>query len=209
MFVDYFRHAESDWVWRAEEAKRRGEPAKFGGRMNDVDLSPAGLRQCPALKRFRERNNINPVAYYSSPAKRAKRTFMEGLGVDPITIDDLQERDWGKWTGEFRSIAETSPFVEQIARLGSGFTPPDGESDDQLRRRGVSAFWEMMGKHDAQSNDVIWVCSHRNLIGETLAELLGWPEGQAARKPLDLLSRTRLKVVGKRVELVSLNESIS
>ena len=95
----------------------------------------------------------------------------EGTIVDYQTLNSLVERDCGELTGRSKSsLLADHPDWFCGTSLKPGFTPPGGESiDDLLRRvRGV-----VPKIHAAAAHSTVVVCSHRQTLRALKCEMEG------------------------------------
>lgn len=76
-------------------------------------------------------------AIFTSPEKRAIETAQiagQPLNLKPTVIDDLRERNWGDWNGQSWSEIE-SKLKDKTLNERYTFTPPNGESWEQMQQR--------------------------------------------------------------------------
>ena len=199
--IDLVRHAESKWV----ELARKSDVPRFGGRMDEIDLSETGKIQSGQLRLYADRNGINPTAFCSSTAYRARRTHRFAFGQHrPLHLDArLDELDWGKWTEGPRAIAETRPFVRARFRDGLNFTPPGGESYASVGRRVREAIKE---KAHEMGGGHLWAYTHKNAIVGAVCPFLRWSWEQAWTANVGVVSLTRFTYDGEHLRLVFFNE---
>lgn len=173
------RHADS-------EHTEDGDPAKFGGRMNDCPLGKKnGVRQSQQLSQAWGKAGIRLDAIYSSIAVRATATAKptaERFGLSVHTIEELQEIYRGDWEGEPRSIQDKEPFGTQRWDQGFNFRPPGkgAESHNDVRERGLRALWRIHEESQREGYECVAVFSHLNVIKNVVREPMGWrtPEKQ-------------------------------
>jgi broad specificity phosphatase PhoE len=205
--LDLIRHAESDWV-----ATANASPVPlFGGRMNKVDLSEAGVDQAVRLGKYARGQNIRPHGFFSSPAVRARRTCKISAGAmgmdsgqEPRIMQDLQELDWGQWTGQPRAIGDTPQFKRQREAEGYDFTPPGGESLNMVRQRALGVLTEIVTTCPPGH---YWIHTHRNVIKALVGLRYGWSAQRTTEAPLDVVSITRFGVVRGELKLWYYNMS--
>jgi broad specificity phosphatase PhoE len=102
---------------------------------SEVRLNETGLRQASQLATVAVEHNVQAI--FASPEKRAIETAQfagEPLGIQPVVIDDLRERDWGDWNGEPWSTIEAK-LVHKTLDERYTFVPPHGESWKQMDQR--------------------------------------------------------------------------
>src|SRR5687768_15866817 len=88
------RHAAHDFLGRI-----------LTGRMPGIRLGVEGRRQSELLAERLAREKISAV--YTSPLERARETagpIAARLGVEPETVDDLTDVDYGEWSGDRKSV---------------------------------------------------------------------------------------------------------
>jgi broad specificity phosphatase PhoE len=132
------RHGETDW----------NREYRFQGHA-DPSLNETGRRQAAELAAALAREQL--AAVYSSPLRRALETaeiLAAPHGLEPVTVEALQEVDVGSWQGLTRTeLAERAP--EQLARwLDGGQGWEDGETYEQMATRVVPALLESAAAHD-------------------------------------------------------------
>ncbi len=205
VIIDLIRHGESEWVKRAEAM-----PVKvFGGRMNEVPLSETGRGQAFHLGLYAVRNGIRPTHFVSSVATRALETHdfsAQGMHrrVQVAPEAGLVEMDWGDWTRMPRTVAETKAVKRARAKLGFGFAPPRGESFDMVRARALPV---ILGHAKRAGSGHVWVHTHRNVIKAVVRQWFsGWTPDNISDVPLDVVSLTRLRYSGGKLELVFFNQ---
>jgi probable phosphoglycerate mutase len=178
--IYFIRHGQTEW-----NATRR-----LQGRC-DIPLNDAGRaearRSGEILRDILARASRSPhdLDYVSSPLVRASETLelvRAALGLDPSgyrTDPRLAEISFGQWEG--LTLADLkSNAAEQLATREQDpwrFTPPGGESYEQLKLR--VADW-----HRNLAGDTV-VCSHLN-TGRALMVHLGLaPLDVVPRSPID------------------------
>ena len=196
------RHAESKWVEYARKLPKGEE--RFGGRMNDVELSADGWPQAEAHGRYMRCNGIRPTHYVSSPAKRARQTHegsQRGMGMQPpaslVIVEDLQEMTWGDWERQPRSLAQQPHWVREREQMGFDFFPPgNGESYNLVRGRALRALRSVVRR--VPDGSTVCVYTHQNVIKALVYPALGWSYEQTMAASLGVVSMTSLRYsVGK------------
>jgi alpha-ribazole phosphatase len=117
---------------------RHAEPSGHGAFLGQGDppLSPAGHAQ--AKKAL---SHLEMEVAYVSPLRRARETATYLQSIH-IIVPELQEIDFGEWTGKtWRQIQEGWPTLAQ-AKIANWLeiTPPGGESWTDLMGRVCSAW---------------------------------------------------------------------
>jgi len=111
---------------------------------------------------------IKNGALYCSPLKRAKITAEYLFPDTPVIIDKrLEEKNLGDWAGQSKDyLQKTVPeaFLES-GLLNPFFTPPNGESFENLRCRCVSFLKEMIKQHrDSIEDNRVYVVTHNGTM---------------------------------------------
>lgn len=198
--IDLIRHAESEHV-RATNAAR---VKTFGGRMSDIDLSPNGVLQARQSGRFLKEHSLSPDAVVCSTARRAKRTYqlhaeVTGWQVPCTEDEELEEMLWGRWSNQPRDVATTPAMIKARKRQGFNFTPPDGESYLQVRRRALAAIQRAV--RPLPSGSYVHAYVHRNVIKALIYPLMGWTPLTILDVGPDVVSMTRVVYHNGRLEL--------
>jgi broad specificity phosphatase PhoE len=156
------RHGES--VANAEGRFTRGphEP-----------LSRRGREEALARAR-RVQARFDPVALYASPFVRALETarLIGGvLGLEPVTVDDLREQDFGTLRGQPYATLRGERHEDRWR-----FRPPGGETLEEVFARVGPALDAIAERHLGVE---VLVVSH----GGVMAALQGWAGGAARGEP--------------------------
>ncbi len=152
------------------------EEMRYKGHI-DVPLSEEGEKE---VKQVSEviKAHFNPIgAVYCSDLSRAKRTaeiIAEPLGLEPITMEVLRERNFGKWEGmSFDEISKAYP--EEFNRWKEDpyrFSPPEGESTEDVKNRVVPALQDILKRHKGEK---VMVVSHGGVTRVLLCHYIGLP----------------------------------
>lgn len=211
LIIDLIRHAESKMQVDMADAAR---VPFIGGRQNEIDLSTLGEKQAVQLGRFALSEGILPTDFYSSPARRARRTHelssaAMGLSIEPIIDDRLQELDQGEWTNQPRSLYDEPANKRVMKELGSDFAPPGGESMNAVYERTKAFFDSLVSNVDASDERHIWVHTHGVLIKNFIGKTLGWSHEQTYKTQIHNASLARLEYSKGLVRVVFINLSTS
>jgi probable phosphomutase (TIGR03848 family) len=152
------------------------------GRSPGVHLSPHGVRQAEALAGRLAGSGI--AALYSSPLERALETAAPigaRLGLDLFPSEELNEIDFGAWTG--RTVAELDQLEawRQFNLFRSSVRVPDGETMVEVQARLLGLVEHLAATHPGRR---IALVSHGDMIKAALAHWLG--------VPLDLFQRIEI-----------------
>jgi broad specificity phosphatase PhoE len=138
----------------------------------DAPLTWRGRRQAARTAKHLARFHPELAAVYTSPLQRARATALkvsDGLKLDPVTLDALSEYAIGDWEGlRFEQLAKQHDFVRQATR-DTRFTPPGGESLDDVSNRIVPAIREIHDRHANAEHAQVLIVGH----GAAMAVLLG------------------------------------
>ncbi|MCX8027171.1 MAG: histidine phosphatase family protein [Thermodesulfovibrionales bacterium] len=165
----------------------------------DVPLSPDGERQMlntahrlkDIISEMRQTQkdsylkDIHPedfeqddsVFLYSSSLSRAVRSaeiIGERLGVSNCVVSDFRERNFGDWEGmTFQEIKMLYPMeFENWRKDPLKFSPPNGESTADIKRRVIPALKRLLKKHTAGN---IVIVAHGGVNRVVIASLLSMP----------------------------------
>ncbi len=144
----------------------------------------------PALSEegIKELKNLDTTCKYpyapvifTSPLKRCTQTC-EVLypHVNPITVDELTEMNFGKWEGKTAEELRGDPLFEAWLAGEEGVTPPGGESNDDFTRRICLMFQNIVDGLIKTGNTDCAIITHGGII-MTLLAVYGLPQA----KPFD------------------------
>lgn len=141
------------------------------GRAPGVHLSPAGVQQAQALARRLAGGAL--AALYTSPLERAAETAAAigaRLGLEARVAQELNEIDFGAWTG--RTLAELDQIEawRQFNHFRSTARIPDGESMVEVQARFLQLIERLTPAHPG---DTVALVSHGDVIKAALAHYLG------------------------------------
>ena len=187
---------------------RHGEHTLQGkivaGRTPGIGLSDRGRAEAEAAAARLADANI--TAIYASPLQRAQETAQivaERLGLAVATVDDLNEVDFGDWTGStFAAIRETAHFPAWANRRSLAFIP-GGESMRNVQRRIVET---MMDLHTLHPDAALVLVSHGDTIRSGLAFALGMPLDYLTRLEIATGSISTIRIDTTGIRVTSLND---
>jgi broad specificity phosphatase PhoE len=191
------------WLIRHAEVEVRYQKA-FGGRL-EMDLSPRGHEQAAALAAYLHRQRFD--ALYASPMRRVQQTIAPLLtnGVPkPIIIPQLQEVDFGDWTGltwdDVKARFQISAFqwLDQLECASI----PNAECAKTFRARLEPVLTELLHRHGGQR---VGVVCHGGVIRMLLAILLNMPLSKMAAFEIDYASITQVAILQHKIEVQLLN----
>ena len=141
---------------------------RLAGRMAGVHLTEKGRQEAARTAERLARARI--AAIYSSPLERALETtqaLAHRLNVPWHIEDDLNEIDYGEWTGKSFEQLKGVPAWSEFNSSRSSAQIPGGENMQQVRRRARRAIERLRKTHvDA----LIALVSHADWIRAAAAE---------------------------------------
>ena len=145
------------------------------GRCIDSPLAGPGVGEASRLGSWLRRSALAPARIFSSPTVRARRTAE--LAATRLTarleiIEDprLHEQDVGQWSGRAAIDVFTPACLRDIEKNGKDFTPPGGESMNDVGRRMLTWLDEQLTPADL----IVFAFTHGGAIralASTLHEL--------------------------------------
>lgn len=145
----------------------------IAGRAEGIHLDETGQAQAAELP---TRLGALPIdAIYSSPLERARETAVplaRSRSLEPRTLDDLIEVDFGRWTGATLDELASEPVWRRFNSWRSITRIPQGEHAAEVQLRGIRAIETIRATHP---DGTVVVVSHADLIRAVLAYYLGMP----------------------------------
>lgn len=187
------RHAQTDTI---------GE--WLPGRGSDVPLNQAGRAQAERLRARLAAVDISAV--YSSPLLRAVETAgplarERGLRVEPSL--DLQEIDFGEWTGaRFEDLSQDARWA-RFNKVRSLAAVPGGERAIEAQARVVRALEDCRLRHP---NQTIACVSHADVIRLAVLHVAGAPIDFIHRFEIQPASVTAVALDEEHLALLYVNE---
>ncbi|HEY1797032.1 MAG TPA: histidine phosphatase family protein [Stellaceae bacterium] len=189
---------------------RHGEHTLQGkivaGRTPGIGLSERGRAEAEAAAARLTAANI--AAIYASPLQRAQETahiVAERLGLDIATCDDLNEVDFGDWTGStFAAIRETTHYPAWANRRSLAIIP-GGETMRNVQRRFVET---LMDLHAAHPDDALILVSHGDPIRAALSFALGMPLDYLTRIEIATGSTSTIRIDTTGIRVTGLNDRV-
>lgn len=158
----FIRHAAID-----------GLGQRIAGRTAGVALNADGREQALRLARRLARESIDAV--YASPQQRAMQTgeaLARDLKLELRIANELDEIDFGDWTGKSYEELGALPEWRVFNQLHSSTSPPNGELLLEAQTR-VVRFMAQLREQNAAKR--IALVSHGDVIRVALAHQLGIP----------------------------------
>ncbi|QAY76763.1 histidine phosphatase family protein [Sphingosinicella sp. BN140058] len=176
------------------------------GRRRDVALSREGLDQARIVG---DLLGVEPIAaVYASPRERAYYTAREIAEPHELkvgVIDDLDEVDFGDWTGRSFSALEGDPVWTEWNESRSTARPPNGESMAAAVARATAALAALAADHAGQT---IACVSHCDIIRGAIAHYLGLSLDNMLRFDVDTASVSRLALGSWGARIMTVNERL-
>jgi probable phosphoglycerate mutase len=192
--ITFVRHGATDW----------NRDRRFQGQV-DIPLNVEGRAQASALARTLADERFDRAI--SSDLSRAFETASAICGDKAIERDPRwREFAFGEWEGlTWEQIVARHPDLAQAASTSvKGYTPPGGESFDEVLRR-VS---EALADCKAADGNVL-IVTHAGPLHAMLHAFFGHRQAEMAealRVRFSPASITRVKVTGDQAELLALND---
>jgi probable phosphoglycerate mutase len=176
------------------------------GRRRDVALSADGLEQAEIVA---DLLGVEPLAgVFSSPRERAFYTAREIAEQHQLAVsilDDLDEIDFGDWTGRRFDELEGDPAWDAWNEARGTACPPGGEAMADAVARAVAAIGVAAAAHP---DACIAIVTHCDIIRGVLAHHLGLPLDNLLRFDIDPASVSRLTVGSWGARVMSVNERL-
>lgn len=154
----------------------------IAGRQAGVHLNQEGRRQAEQLAERLEHAGIGKI--FSSPLERATETgepLAKRLGLSVQIEEQLNEIDFGDWTGARLADLDALEHWKQWNVFRSGVRPPKGETMYEVQLRVISLMTRL---HREFPHQKIVLLSHGDPIRAALLYWLGMP--------LDLVHRLEI-----------------
>ena len=178
----------------------------LSGRRRDVALSPDGMEQAEIVG---DLLGVEPItAVYSSPRERAyytARSVAEPHEITVEVVDDLDELDFGDWTGMPFSELEGDPGWMAWNETRATARPPNGESMEEAVLRSTAALATLAHNHPSET---IVCVSHCDIIRGAIAFHLGLPLDNLLRFDVDPASVSRLAIGDWGARVMTMNERL-
>lgn len=175
----------------------------------ETELTEHGETQIAAVAQRLAAEVGNPVAIYTSPLRRARRTA-EGIGaaldLEPQVVEDLREVDFGHLDGV--TIEEMKAHHPEIYerwkdRGDASFTWPGGDRRADFFHRVAVACDEILSRH---TRGTIIVVGHGGTLRSCLSHLLPQELSEWWTYPLSNCAVSEVTVEHGTARLVRLND---
>ena len=171
----------------------------------DSLVTDNGYRQIKALeRRFQD---VKVDAVYSSDLFRTMTTARSVYIPKKLPLfirPDLRELSMGDWEDRSWAGVDITDHhrMTLFATSSPDFQAPNGETYQDIRRRGTAAVLDIAAKHDGQS---VVIFSHGTIIRHILAQFRGiglGPEAMARTRHSDNTAVSKLEITGKTVQIL-------
>jgi probable phosphoglycerate mutase len=188
------RHGTTDAVGR-----------RLAGRLPGFPLNTLGLAEVDGLSARLGRTPI--AAVYSSPLERAEQTaraIAAPRGLPVVLRKDLNEIDFGQWSGlDFGELGKL-PAFRAFNQARSRVRPPEGEHVSEVQARMVRELERIRSAHPVGA---VVVVGHGDPLKAALGHYLGVPADLLGRIELSPASLTILRLSVEAATLLLLNDT--
>jgi broad specificity phosphatase PhoE len=198
--IYFIRHGYSE----ANHAKHL-----IGGRSPFAKLTKLGEEQAQKLGNYFQSKHIIPTKVFSSPYIRALDTAkitLKTLSDSSKIIQDelLVELSQGDWEGQERNSIYTHDILKKITSEGTFFTPPNGESQDDVRKRAA----EFLAKlKNITTNETIFVFGHGYFFRMMTYEILKYNPHFIYNQDWENTAFAEFNYVNNNFKLISINST--
>lgn len=179
----------------------------LAGRLPGVTLGDAGLAQAARLGERMRRERF--AAIYASPRERTQQTAaaIASLGAaGPVeTAAELDEIDFGEWSGKTFEVLNTDPLWRQWNTVRSLVRTPGGETVLDVQRRALSLMERLAG---TLAEGAAVLVTHADVIKSALSYHLGLPVDSWARFEIAPASISTLVVGDWGAKVLGINEVV-
>ena len=187
---------------------RHGEHSLQGkivaGRTPGIGLSERGRAEAAvAAGKLAE---ASVAAIYASPLDRARETaaiVAARLDLDVAVRDDLDEVDFGDWTGSTFDEVRRNPHWPSWANHRSIAAIPGGESMRSVQRRIVET---LIALHAEHPDAALVLVSHGDVIRAGLAFALGMPIEYLTRIEVATGSLSTIRIDPNGIRVTGIND---
>lgn len=175
----------------------------LAGRSPGHSLNPAGRAEAEALAGALAGRPI--AAVVSSPLERARETagpIAARHGLQPAIEPDLNEIDFGEWTGLPFTALHALPAWRAFNALRSAAPIPGGETMPAAQARAVATILRLWTAH--RGSELV-VVSHGDVVKAVLAHFLAVPLDLMRRIEIAPASRSVLALYDETVRILAVN----
>jgi broad specificity phosphatase PhoE len=175
------------------------------GRSPGIGLNPQGKLDACALAHRLADSGI--VAVYSSPRERAQETagaLTRRLDVQTVVDDDLDELDYGDWTGRRFAELQNCADWHRFNACREEAAIPRGESMSQTAQRSACALKRIGMRHP---HGPVALVTHADWIRTVIGHCLGIPFSALLMFQIPTASLTVLELTDLDVRVLAWNDS--
>ena len=175
--------------------------AYLAGRTPGIHLNQEGRRQAARLGQY---VNLPLAAVYTSPMERAQETA-DALpqGRSPLCVDDdLNEVDFGEWTGLSFDELNLRPDWVAFNRMRSATRIPGGEWMLDVQHRACRALTRIHQRHNEAH---VAIVSHGDVLRALVAKMIDAPLDRIDQFAMDPASISVLQPNWRGFEVTRLN----
>lgn len=177
------------------------------GRMAGVNLGSLGKAQAERLAHRFASDDV--ACIYASPLERALETaepIASRLGHPVQVCDDVNEINFGRWTGTSFEALNQDPRWSSWNHSRSTSRPPEGETMLEAQGRVVRGMEQLLSRYSDRS---VILVSHCDVIKAALLYYLGMPIDSYHRLEVEPASISTLVVGDWGSKVLRLNEVAS
>jgi probable phosphoglycerate mutase len=175
----------------------------LSGRIAGVSLNAVGIGEAQVLADALASHAIDAI--YTSPLLRAVQTADAIAGHRPMRVRqlvDLQEIDFGEWTGRCFSELESDARWRLFNERRSIATIPGGESPAAAQRRTLAALARLSTTH---AGETVAVVSHADIIRSALLHYLHRGLDDFATLTIEPASISEVRLSSESGDVCSIN----
>ena len=179
----------------------------LAGRMSGIELGAVGRAQAARLARRMRYEQFGAI--YASPRERSQMTaeaIADVSGISPVRTDeDLDEIDFGDWSGKTFAELEDDPHWRLWNSDRSRASTPTGETMLHVQQRVTGCMARLRPSH--QEGAVVLV-SHADVIKAAVCAILALPPDAGAKFDVSPASVTTVVSGEWGARVISLNEVV-
>nr|WP_210258690.1 MULTISPECIES: histidine phosphatase family protein [unclassified Devosia] len=179
----------------------------LAGRTPGIRLGEAGRAQAARLGQRMASEQFDAI--YASPRERTQETAAAIAAERDLpvhTAPELDEVDFGAWSGKTFDVLNTDPTWRQWNTIRSLSRTAGGESMLDVQRRALTLLERLVAEHE---NGRLVLVSHADIIKTLVSYVLGLPIDAWPRFDIGPASITTIVVGDWGAKLWTLNEVIS
>ena len=179
----------------------------LAGRKPGIRLGEAGLAQAERLAERMRRESFD--ALRASPRERTRETaaaISRASGVTPVVAEELDEIDFGEWSGLSFDVLNQDPRWRRWNTVRSLCRTPAGESMLDVQRRVLGLIDSLATEHPERA---VVLVTHADIIKTAVSHVLGLPVDAWPRFDIGPASITKLVLGDWGAQLLGLNEVVS